>query len=146
MGFSVLPGDCDHRSSDHISNLLSADFPGLLRIDFIGAGVWYHGCHCQPGEWAMLKESSSRTGVSLYHYIDHGAMVKMTEQLPDYLVLREEQWNIMLVDVIKRAPEEACGLLGGKGRDVVDVIPVTNVLHSPVRYQMAPEEQLAAFN
>jgi len=73
-------------------------------------------------------------------------MAEMTEQLPDYLMLREEQWKKMLVDVIKHAPEEACGLLGGKGRNVVDVIPVTNEIHSPTRYRMAPEEQLAAFN
>jgi proteasome lid subunit RPN8/RPN11 len=73
-------------------------------------------------------------------------MAEMTEQLPDYLVLSEELWNIMLVDVIKHTPEEACGLLGGKGRKVVEVIPVTNVLHSPIRYRMAPEEQLVAFN
>jgi proteasome lid subunit RPN8/RPN11 len=42
-------------------------------------------------------------------------------------------------------PEEACGLLGGAGIRVQLVVPVENVLHSPVRYHMDPAGQLAAF-
>jgi proteasome lid subunit RPN8/RPN11 len=42
-------------------------------------------------------------------------------------------------------PEEACGILGGSGDLVKVVIPVTNELHSPVRFTMAPEEQFKAF-
>jgi proteasome lid subunit RPN8/RPN11 len=42
-------------------------------------------------------------------------------------------------------PEEACGLIGGtQGRAVV-ALPITNELHSPVRFQMDPAEQLQAF-
>ncbi|MGC8500666.1 MAG: M67 family metallopeptidase [Leptospirillia bacterium] len=42
-------------------------------------------------------------------------------------------------------PEEACGLVASdaSGRPVA-VIPVTNSLHSPVRYQMEMREQFAA--
>jgi proteasome lid subunit RPN8/RPN11 len=42
-------------------------------------------------------------------------------------------------------PEEACGLLPGKDGQVTAVIPVTNELHSPVRFRMDPIEMLAAF-
>ena len=38
-------------------------------------------------------------------------------------------------------PEEACGILGGNKGNVLAVHPVTNVLHSPVRYRMDPQEQ-----
>lgn len=42
-------------------------------------------------------------------------------------------------------PEEACGLVAadGSGRPVA-VLPVTNSLHSPVRYQMDTREQFDA--
>lgn len=42
-------------------------------------------------------------------------------------------------------PEEACGLLHGKGRLVTGVAPITNELHSPVQFRMAPVEMLSAF-
>lgn len=42
-------------------------------------------------------------------------------------------------------PEEACGILGGVGETIMLVIPVTNILHSPTRFQMDAEEQLKAF-
>ena len=42
-------------------------------------------------------------------------------------------------------PEEACGILGGSGNLVKCVLPVTNELHSPVKFRMAPEEQFKAF-
>ena len=42
-------------------------------------------------------------------------------------------------------PEEACGLIGGvQGRAVI-ALPITNELHSPVRFRMHPGEQLQAF-
>jgi proteasome lid subunit RPN8/RPN11 len=73
-------------------------------------------------------------------------MVTMTDLRAHGLILTEEQWNCMLADVAERAPEEACGLLAGKGNVVHTVSPVTNILHSPSLYRMAPEEQLAVFN
>lgn len=42
-------------------------------------------------------------------------------------------------------PEEACGLVGGVDGVARLVVPVTNSLHSPVRFCMDPHEQLAAF-
>lgn len=56
----------------------------------------------------------------------------------------------MRAHVFACLPEEACGLLGGKmdgeTATVKVVIPVENVLHSPVRFRMDPREQLLAFN
>jgi proteasome lid subunit RPN8/RPN11 len=51
----------------------------------------------------------------------------------------------MRMDVEARAPEEACGLLGGLDGQVLEVIPVPNALHSPVRYRMDPRDQWQAF-
>lgn len=47
----------------------------------------------------------------------------------------------MYLDVSKRMPEEACGLLFGKGEQVEGVFPMTNILHSPNRYRTDPQEQ-----
>lgn len=48
------------------------------------------------------------------------------------------------------SPEEACGLLAGEiigdRYDARLVLPITNMLHSRVRYQLDPQEQLNAFN
>jgi proteasome lid subunit RPN8/RPN11 len=59
--------------------------------------------------------------------------------------MTHEHWEQMLEDVTRRAPEEACGLLAGLGNSILAVIPVNNMLHSPVRYRMDPQEQLNAF-
>jgi proteasome lid subunit RPN8/RPN11 len=42
-------------------------------------------------------------------------------------------------------PEEACGLIGGMNGSAREIYPVTNILHSSVRYKMAPQEQWAVF-
>jgi hypothetical protein len=52
----------------------------------------------------------------------------------------------MLDDIGKRNLEEACGLVAGVGQTSLAVYPVTNILHSPVRYRMDPEQQLKYFN
>jgi proteasome lid subunit RPN8/RPN11 len=46
--------------------------------------------------------------------------------------------------VEEMAPEEACGLLSGADGRVLDVHPVENAEHSPVRFRMAPAEQVGA--
>ena len=43
-------------------------------------------------------------------------------------------------------PEEACGLIGGIDGSSRLVIAVENILHSAVRFQMAPLEQLKAMD
>ncbi len=41
-------------------------------------------------------------------------------------------------------PEEGCGLLFGRGQRVERVVPIQNALHSPVRFRLEPQAQLAA--
>ncbi len=69
--------------------------------------------------------------------------------LPARLHLTAHQWDAMRQHVESTSPEEACGLVaGGMQRDdyrATAILPVTNILHSPTRYQMAPQEQLRAF-
>lgn len=61
------------------------------------------------------------------------------------LRLTNEQWKLMLADVDERLPQEACGLVAGQKGTATLVIPMTNELHSPVRYRINPIEQLNAF-
>lgn len=42
-------------------------------------------------------------------------------------------------------PEEICGLIGGTQGRALQILPITNSLHSPVRFRMDAAEQLAAF-
>jgi [CysO sulfur-carrier protein]-S-L-cysteine hydrolase len=39
-------------------------------------------------------------------------------------------------------PEEGCGMVGGRDGKAEVIFPVTNELHSPVRFRMDPLEQL----
>ena len=61
------------------------------------------------------------------------------------LYLTRAQWEQLWAEAERHAPEEACGLLAGQGERIKAVIPVTNALHSQVRYRMSPGEQLKAF-
>lgn len=61
------------------------------------------------------------------------------------LRLSQKLRGIMLEHVLKALPEEACGLLGGCGEFVEAVLPVTNQMHSPVRFFMEPVELLESF-
>lgn len=51
----------------------------------------------------------------------------------------------MRSEMDRLAPEEGCGLAVGRDDRVLEIIHVTNILHSPIRYRMAPHEQLEAF-
>ncbi len=73
-------------------------------------------------------------------------MDQMTrEPLIDRLVLTRTQWEQLCAEAERLSPEEACGLLAGQGERVQAVLPVTNALHSQVRYRMEPTEQIKAF-
>jgi len=51
-----------------------------------------------------------------------------------------------MVEHAKReSPLECCGILGGKSHTVEKVFELNNAEKSPVRYMMAPQEQLKAF-
>lgn len=59
-------------------------------------------------------------------------------------------WQQMQEEVTRLFPQEACGLLGGhRSGSHIQVsfhYPIQNSLHSPVRFQMDPIQQLHAFN
>jgi proteasome lid subunit RPN8/RPN11 len=61
-----------------------------------------------------------------------------------HIELTAIHWDAMVVDVTDKHPFEACGLLGGTGTQVKEVISVTNVLQSSTRYRMDPREQIQA--
>ena len=54
-------------------------------------------------------------------------------------------WGEMTRHLDGCLPEEGCGLIGGAGETARLVLPVTNSLHSPVRFRMDAAEQLAGF-
>ncbi len=68
------------------------------------------------------------------------------DSLGTTLNLRRIHWQMMLDDITERDLEEACGLVAGVDQTSLEVFPVTNILHSPVRYRMDPEQQLKYFN
>lgn len=72
-------------------------------------------------------------------------MDELTASRLNGLEITAGQWEQMKQDVERRAPEEACGMVLGIAGRARQVIPVTNVLHSPLRFRMHPQEQLAAF-
>jgi proteasome lid subunit RPN8/RPN11 len=50
----------------------------------------------------------------------------------------------MLEHVRSAKPNEACGLLAGKADTVHQVIPITNAIHSALRFRMDPRAQVEA--
>jgi len=61
------------------------------------------------------------------------------------LRLLRQHLEQIIEHVQSEAPLEACGLVGGRDGQSALVIPITNVLRSPTRYRMDPQEQLNAF-
>ena len=77
---------------------------------------------------------------------------------PEPFYLPEALWQQMLAHVLSCLPEEACGLVGSaqsvspatagpvpQGVTAAVILPIENELHSPVRFKMAPAEQIKAF-
>lgn len=65
--------------------------------------------------------------------------------LPPGLRIRKSDIEQLKKLATRCAPEETCGILGGKDGIVQIVIPATNMLHSLVRFQIDPAEQLTIF-
>ena len=61
------------------------------------------------------------------------------------LILSRQHMQKMEDHVKACNPEEGCGLLAGTGNRVELTIPITNQLHSAVRYNMEPNELVRAF-
>ncbi len=62
----------------------------------------------------------------------------------EVLVLRRDDLEAIIAHARAEYPNEACGLLGGRGGRVERVYPTRNALNSPVRYRVAEEDLLAA--
>ena len=58
------------------------------------------------------------------------------------LRLTRQAWQEMVLHAEACLPEEACGLLGGLGSRVSQVVPVENAEHSASRYRMDPQAQV----
>ncbi|HEV3467676.1 MAG TPA: M67 family metallopeptidase [Pyrinomonadaceae bacterium] len=59
--------------------------------------------------------------------------------------IRRGLWEEMSAHARRVAPEECCGLLGGRGRVAASVYPLRNVAGDPAAaYEAAPEELFAA--
>ncbi len=52
--------------------------------------------------------------------------------------------DALLAHAQRELPLEACGLLGGRGNELLRFVPCRNALESPSAYAIAPEEILAA--
>jgi len=60
----------------------------------------------------------------------------------DRLVLTETHRRKIIQHLEACLPEEGCGMVAGIANTAQMVFPVTNELHSPVRFRMDPVEQL----
>lgn len=52
----------------------------------------------------------------------------------------------MVAHCMAERPNEACGILGAKGGEIVKVFRMINTAHSPVRYKVDDLEQLSVRN
>lgn len=62
----------------------------------------------------------------------------------DMLRLPRALMDDMIAHVTAHLPDEACGLVGGRGGRAARLYPIENMLHSPVMYEMEPLQQIRA--
>jgi len=62
----------------------------------------------------------------------------MVLQIPQQII------DAIIAQAKSELPNEACGLLAGKGDTVVERYPLTNIDHSPEHFSFDPKEQFAA--
>ena len=60
------------------------------------------------------------------------------------LIVTTQQWSAISAHLTQHLPNEACGLLAGRKGRIEKIYLVTNIEQSPVRYEMDPNELLAA--
>ena len=59
-------------------------------------------------------------------------------------LIRRSVFQIMLAHTQASYPLEACGLLAGQDNCISHIYIIENILHSPVAYEMDPQQQLEA--
>jgi proteasome lid subunit RPN8/RPN11 len=64
---------------------------------------------------------------------------------PDRLVITAAQRQQVFEHCLEHRPNEACGLLGGRGDRVERVYPAHNKEQSPVRYEIDPKDLIKIF-
>jgi proteasome lid subunit RPN8/RPN11 len=69
----------------------------------------------------------------------------MNGELQNAISISRSHYEIMLADVSRRAPEEACGIIAGNNRRTSRVYVVPNALHSPTAFRMDAQKQIEAF-
>lgn len=62
------------------------------------------------------------------------------------LAIGRDNYNKVVDHLQSVLPEEGCGLLGGQDGLVEWVIPIDNVLRSPMRFRMDPAQQVGAMH
>lgn len=67
-------------------------------------------------------------------------------KFPKKIIINKDHWLQMRAHAIKDAPLEACGLVGGKDWQSLEVFPTENELHSPTRFRIEPQAQIRIFN
>ena len=67
------------------------------------------------------------------------------ESKRNMIKIPESIYQQMVEHAKRESPLECCGILGGKSHTVEKVFELNNAEKSPVRYMMAPQEQLKAF-
>lgn len=58
------------------------------------------------------------------------------------LRMKTSHWFVMISHAQKCLPEECCGLAAGKNGLVSEIIPIENVLHSPIAFRMEAATQI----
>jgi proteasome lid subunit RPN8/RPN11 len=66
--------------------------------------------------------------------------------MDEILEINQEQYRFMRDHVESERPYESCGLIAGSGNKALKVVSINNILKSPVRFRMHPQEQIQAFN
>ena len=61
-----------------------------------------------------------------------------------HTLIQRSVFQIMLAHTQALYPLEACGLLAGQGNCISHIYIIENILHSPVAYEMNPQQQLEA--
>ncbi len=64
---------------------------------------------------------------------------------PAAFTIQRDHWEQMLAHLRSVLPAEGCGLLAGAAGCSTAVFPVLNLLQSPVRFRMDPQQQAEAF-
>lgn len=62
----------------------------------------------------------------------------------DEIYLPRQLFQEMVAHLVEQLPDEACGLVGGQDGRATCHIPVENILHNPVAFEMEPLQQIRA--